>query len=551
MHIARNKNKTKKRKSIYNSVLLRESYRKDGKVLKRTIANLSHCSPAEIDAIELALKHKDNLSDLTSLSSVSLTQGPSVGAIWLAYQVAKSLGLEKVLGNSFSGKLALLQVCARTIDQGSRLSAIRMAQSHAACDVLGISRGFDENDLYDNLDWLANNQKKIEKSLFKFHHGKEKSGLFLYDVTSSYLEGLCNELGARGYNRDKKKGKLQIVIGLLCDDKGMPVAVEVFEGNTTDSKTVAAQVQKLAEQFGCTDVTLVGDRGMLKSTQIKSLPENFHYITAITKPQIKKLMEKDILQLSLFDNEVGEVIDGDVRYVFRRNPMRAEEINQNRTSKENYIKRFIQAKNEYLQNHPKAEFKVAKRDSIKKLEQLNLQKWCKIRKVKGLRRLELLIDSKLRKEDSLLDGCYVIKTDVLTEKAENIHARYKDLAQVEKAFRYCKTSLLEVRPIFVRTEAHTRGHVFVVMLSYLILQRLQEAWQNIDLTVEEGLKKLAMLSAVKLSFHGKADCLKIPKPDKQSKILLDALQVSLPSILAHKKVNVVTRKKLPLRRKST
>ena len=208
MHIVRNKSTSKNSKKIYESVLLRESYREDGKVKKRTIANLSDCSAVEINAIELALKNKDNLSVLGSLKdNIALEQGASIGAVWTLYQVAKELGIEKVLGSKFDGKLALWQAIARVINQGSRLSAVRLAQNHAACDALGIQRGFDENHLYANLKWLSENQSSIEEKLFKQKYREKPPELFLYDVTSSYLEGQCNYFGAFGYNRDKKKRK--------------------------------------------------------------------------------------------------------------------------------------------------------------------------------------------------------------------------------------------------------------------------------------------------------------------------------------------------------
>jgi hypothetical protein len=184
MHVSENKSASKKSKKIYQSVLLRESYREAGKVKKRTIANLSHCKPEEISAIKLALKYKDNLSELGSLKeSVELQEGLSVGAIWTVYQIAKKLGIERALGTSFSGKLALWQVIARVIDQGSRLSAVRLAQTHAACDVLDIRRGFDENDLYGNLRWLADNQQKIEKALF-FVRRKETKRIILVSMAT-------------------------------------------------------------------------------------------------------------------------------------------------------------------------------------------------------------------------------------------------------------------------------------------------------------------------------------------------------------------------------
>jgi len=188
----------------YLCTLLRESYRKGGVVKNRTIANLSHCKPEEIAAVRLALEHKGNLAELGSIGeSVRLQEGLSVGAVWTVYTVAKRLGIEKALGTERAGKLALWQVMARAIDQGSRLSAVRLAQTHAACDVLGLSRGFDENDLYDNLGWLQEHQEQIELSLFRTRRkGKEKqSELFLYDVTSSYFEGMCNALADWGYQR--------------------------------------------------------------------------------------------------------------------------------------------------------------------------------------------------------------------------------------------------------------------------------------------------------------------------------------------------------------
>ncbi len=191
------------------------------------------------------------------------------------YQLAKTLGMEKALGKTFAGKLALWQVMARLIDQGIPLSAVRLAKTHAVGSLLGFARGFDENDLYENLQWLANHQARIEQALFSQRQAERSVDLFLYDVTSSYLEGEDNFFAQYGYNRDGKKGKKQIVMGLLCDYQGDPVSVEVFEGNTQDPQTLASQVKKVAQTFGCQTVTFVGDRGMIKSTQIADLPKDF------------------------------------------------------------------------------------------------------------------------------------------------------------------------------------------------------------------------------------------------------------------------------------
>src|SRR2546425_7583203 len=274
----------------YTRHLLRESYRAHGKVLHRTIANVSHGSEGEIAALRLALRHKEALEHLGTIQdAITLKQGMSFGAVWTVYHVARRLGIEQALGTTREGKLALWQVMARVIDQGSRLSAVRLAMSHAACDILGLGT-FDEDALYENLDWLAGVQASVEDQLFAQHTKPKSVSLFLYDVTSSYLEGTHNALAAFGYNRDGKKGKMQLVIGLLCDEDGHPVSIEVFPGNTQDPRTFAAQLEKVKSRFGATAITFVGDRGMIKGQQIDDLVQHgFHYITAITKPQIDKL----------------------------------------------------------------------------------------------------------------------------------------------------------------------------------------------------------------------------------------------------------------------
>ena len=355
MHLEKTKSQGK-----YTCYLLRETYRQDGKVKHRTIANLSGCSAQEIEAIRLALKHKDELTQPLSLpqQDIDLRQGLSVGAVWLVYAMSKQLGMAQALGPTRQGKLALWQVIARILDQGSRLSAVRLAGRHAACDILDLER-FNEDDLYANLDWLAEHQGQIEDRLFKSLHPKQTPGLYLYDVTSSYLEGTQNELGAFGYNRDGKKGKRQIVIGLLCNDLGQPLSIEVFTGNTSDVKTLASQIRKAADRFGGGQVTFVGDRGMIKGPQIADLAEEgFHYITALTQSQIDKLLSQGVLQMSLFDQPLAEVqADEGMRYILRRacrqagrNPVRAEEVRQTRSQKLSSLRRRLPAGRQALPN---------------------------------------------------------------------------------------------------------------------------------------------------------------------------------------------------------
>lgn len=532
----------------YTRYLLRTSFRENGKVKHRTIANLSGCSKGEINAIKIALKHKDDLASLCSIKDAKATQGKRIGAVWCLKTVAERIGISSALGNSRQGKLGLWQVMARIIGQGSRLKSVRLAQSHAACEAIGIE-SLNEDDLYDNLTWLAGEQDRIEKRLFHRRFPDTVPSLFLYDVTSSYLEGVCNELSEYGYNRDRKKGKKQIVIGLLTDPEGDPVAVRVFEGNTGDTSTVPEQVSTLGKKFGVRKVTLVGDRGMIRNVQIEDFPENFSYITAITKPQTQKMLNANILQYELFSEQICEVehVD-DVRYIMRRNPVRAQEIKACREDKLRTLKKLAVDRTIYLADHHRAKVATAEKTVKSKAKKLKIDNFAKVL-VNG-RTIEIEVDNTVLAEVSLLDGCYVIKSDVAKEisTAQVLHDRYKDLARVERAFRTMKTGYLEIRPVYVRKEARTRGHVFVVMLAYLLERQLEHYWSSIDLTVEEGIDELGSLRMQKIRI-GSATCETIPEGDFCSQALLKAADIRLPRVLPTRITHVATRKKLPSERK--
>src|SRR2546426_2008065 len=530
----------------YTRHLLRESYRANGKVLHRTLANVSHCSSAEIEAIRLALRHKEDLEHLGTIqATVALKQGLSFGAVWTVYHVARRLGIEKALGTTREGKLALWQVIARVIDQGSRLSAVRLAMSHAACDVLDLGP-FDEDALYENLDWLAGAQAAIEDRLFAQRTKTKPVNLFLYDVTSSYLEGTHNELAAFGYNRDGKKGKLQVVIGLLCDEDGHPVSIEVFPGNTQDPHTLASPVAKLKERFGVQAITFVGDRGMIKSQQIEDLAkQGFHYITAITKPQIDKLLRTGTFQMELFEQELAEVLaDEGVRYVLRRNPMRAQEMRDTRHAKLATLQAQVATQNQYLTDHPRANAQGALQKLVARAQKLRIADWVEL--TLEDRSLTLTINASVQHEEAKLDGCYVLKTDLTPQQApkEMVHDRYKDLASVEHAFRTCKTGHLEVRPIFLRLAERTRAHAFVVMLAYQIVQYLASCWSAFDVTVEEGLHALATLCLVEVVPQNAASYHCIPTPRDAIARLLHSADIKLPKAFSLSGTRVSTRKKL-------
>jgi transposase len=288
---------------------------------------------------------------------------------------------------------------------------------------------------------------------------------------------------------------------------------------------------------------------MIKRTQIENLPEGFHYITAITKPQIEGLMKRGLIQFGLFDEKVCEVEEGGIRYILRRNPVRVEEMEKSRLSKRRALEKLVSEKNVYLSEHPRANVSTALEKVKSKIKLLRQEQWLSVKAQD--RQLRLEQDDAILKEKSLLDGCYVIKTDLAKEVADKqlIHDRYKDLAEVEKAFRDCKTAILEVRPVFVRSEKSTRGHVLVVMLAYTIIRKLRKAWAPLDMTVEEGLKQLSTLCSVEIKVKDHGSCLKIPRPREKSRELLKALDVQMPTALPHREVRVVTRKKLPEQRR--
>ena len=540
-------------KGKYKRYLLRESFRQNGRVKHRTIANLSGCSPEEIRAIQLALSHKEHLEKLiTSNEGVELQQGLSVGAVWVVYQLARQLGIAKALGNSREGKLALWQVLARVLDQGSRLSAVRLAGGHAACDILGLEKGFNEDHLYRNLDWLEEQHARIEGQLYReLYPAGQHPELFLYDVTSTYLEGVHNEWAAFGYNRDGKKGKMQIIVGLLCDQQGRPLAIEVFAGNTRDPATVASQIRKLAERFGGGEVTFVGDRGMLKSRQVEDLlTHGLHYITAITKPQIESLLAQETITMSLFDQALAEVqTDEGVRYVLRRNPLRAQEMQSGRESKWARVRTEAQRQTEYLAEHPRAKAAVALRKVQAKAQQLKISEWVELEEKD--RRVEVRVDSEALAAASKLDGCYVLKTDLTASQCakEVVHARYKALALVEWAFRTSKTVELEMRPVYVRLAERTSAHALVVMLAYRLVQELTERWGSLNVTVEEGLQELTTLCAIQVLVKGQARCQQIPQPRPMLQQLIDLARVRFPQVLPCKGIRVATRKKLQENRK--
>ena len=518
--------------------LLRESFREGGKVKNRTLTNLSHWPVARREALRRLLRGE---FDQAAALSLAPQLGPVFGLLFVLKQVAEALGIGAALGRSRLAKLALFLVLARVAHQGSRLSAVRWAQEQAVAEVLGLAP-FDEDDLYAALDTLATRQAEIEKALYRHYLQRraQPPRLFLYDVTSSYLEGQQNELGAYGYNRDGKRGKLQIVIGLLADEAGEPLAVRVFEGNTADPTTGVEQIKILQEQFGVAELVFVGDRGRVKSQGKQALSDaGLRYITALTDPQIRRLLGEGTLQLGLFTETVTEVEGEGVRYILRKNPQEAARAHHRLQDKLAKLQAQVEARNQQVREHPRCDPPAGQR---------KLAAWAERHKLTGLVEIRLVGDQLQveRREAAItraleLAGCYVVTTDAPRAdlSAQQVHASYKALTQVERDFRTLKTGLLEVRPVWVRKARRTRGHVFCGLLALKVSRelnrRLQATFGTTDtradaLTLPDALRSLTRLCLLHYQVDEKTTVTQLPQPDAPQQALLQALGVTLPKM---------------------
>jgi transposase len=516
------------------AILLRESFREHGKVKNRTLANLSAWPRCRIDALRRLLK-----GELDHLGEVTPTSGPVFGLLFVLKQLADALGLTAALGKTRLAKLALFLVLARVAHQGSRLSAVRWAADHAVREVLGLG-AFDEDDLYATLDELCARQEKIESALYRSYLQRRGSPptLFLYDLTSSYLEGQHNALGDYGYPRDGKRGKLQIVIGLLTDRGGEPLAVRVFAGNTGDPTTVVDQIQILQRQFGVEELVFVGDRGMVKSKGKQALKEaGLHYISALTDPQIRRLLGEGTLQMSLFSEEVCEVEADGLRYLLRKNEAEAAREQHRLEDKLAKLQRKVEERNQQVEKSPRCQPEAGPR---------NLQLWVARHKLTG--QVDLRLEGRtvvLERNQAAIDramelaGCYVVVSDVSKAQlsGQQVHDSYVSLQKVERDFRQLKTGLLEVRPVWVRKESRTRGHVFCCMLALKISRelerRLQARFGTTDAdphatTLPDAMAALSRLCLLEYPIDEKTTVTRLPKPDARQNEILEALGVGLP-----------------------
>jgi len=465
--------------------LLRESYRQGGKVKKRTIANLSKWPSKLVEDFRALLRGGTVVVHLES--SFDVTRSRPYGHVAAVLGTLRKIGLDRIIGGKGLREhaLSVAMIVARIIDPRSKLATARGLKDESMFSALGEVLGAEqasEDELYEAMDWLAQRQERIEGRLAKKH--LDNGSLVLYDVTSTYFEGRTCPLARLGHNRDGKKGKLQIVFGLLCTHKGCPVAVEVFSGDTGDPSTLEGQIRKIRDRFGLDRVILVGDRGLITDARIREEirpVKGLEWITALRSSQIRKLVDSGSLQLSLFDEQdLAEITDpaypGE-RLVVCRNPMLAEERARKR-------RELLEATEKELEKIVQATKR--KKRTLKGKDKIALRVGKVINKFKVGKHFHVTIGEESfsyhRKEDNIarekaLDGIYVIRTSLPSDKlaSEAAVTAYKQLSLVEQAFRCFKSIDLKVRPIHHRLERRVRAHVFLCMLAYYVEWHMRQA----------------------------------------------------------------------------
>jgi transposase len=459
------------------AILLRESSRQSGKIVKRTLANLSHWPSAQVDLLRRVLKGE---SLVPSSEALQIERSLPHGHVAATLAALRRTGLDQMLGRTRCPErdLVCAMIVARIVTPASKLATARGLAEQTASSSLGTLLGLqavDEDQLYGAMDWLLARQERIEDKLAQ--QELRDGSLVLYDVSSTYFEGRHCPLARYGHSRDERPGNLQIVFGLVTNEEGCPVAVEVFEGNTGDPKTVTAQVRKLRQRFGLKQVIVVGDRGMLTAARIREdlkTEEGIAWITALKAPQIQQLAAGGQLQLSLFDQrDLAEIqhpgYPGE-RLIACLNPLLGEERKRKReellAATENKLSKITAATQR-------------KRKPLRGKKEIGLAVGKVLGRYKMGKHFQLTIEEDgfrwERKQASIereaaLDGIYVIRTSVSAESltSDQVVARYKSLSTVERAFRCMKSVDLKVRPIYHHDAGRVKAHVFLCTLAYYV-----------------------------------------------------------------------------------
>ena len=458
------------------------------------------------------------------------------GASYSAVSLAKELGLDKIIYSKPSEdwvKCSLAMIAGRLVWQGSKLALSNCTNISSIWEICGIKGEIDVNsNCYDVMDKLFARQDKIQKSLAEKH--LEDGCLVLYDITSSYLEGEYedSEIVAYGYNRDKKRGHKQIVISLLCNKEGCPVAVEVFEGNTKDESTVLHIIETVQNKYNITNLVFVGDRGMITTVQNEKIDHNtVKIISALKHSGIKGLLDDGIVQMSFFDEKsIVEVIEGEMRCCLCKNPLMAAKETATR-------KALLEKTANELDKIVKSTRKNENSKEVRIGKVINKYKMGKFVKLIGSGNdVQWSFDEEKIADEEQLDGCYVVYTDVSQEDmdAQEVVKNYKSLIKVENAFRNLKTAQLEIRPIYHKTDDRIKCHVFICMLAYYLMwhmnKRLQPLYesdgqgQNRKYTFKHILEILKTIRSNTVSIESQIATV-ISTPDEEQQRILSLLNV--------------------------
>ena len=477
MHVV--KNTVRRGEREYTSVLLRRSFRVDGKVRKETLANLSHLPEEAVELLRGVLRGEHYLP---AGGAFTIERSLPHGHVSAALVMARRLGLAELLAREASPERdrCLAMIIARVLVPASKLATTRLLQTSTLAEELSLG-DVGEDDLYAALDWLAERQPAIEERLARRHLADGE--LVLYDVSSSYFEGHTCPLAKRGYSRDGKRGTLQITYGLLCDRAGRPVAVEVFSGETHDAATLASQIEKLKTRFKLASLVVVSDRGFVTKANLQLLrdTDGARWITALKAPQIKKLVRDGSLQLSLFDEtnlaEISDLADypGE-RLVVCRNPLVGAERTRKRVDLLDATRRDLDALKARVDagtligttqialavGATKNRYKMAKHLAIE---------------ITDTTLTYTTLTSKIT-DEAALDGLYILRTNIEPDAlpTRDVVRSYKQLEQVERAFRTLKGPDLAIRPIHHHLSHRVRSHVFLCTLAYYLTWHLREAW---------------------------------------------------------------------------
>ena len=512
-----------------HSGYIRNSYREDGKVKHQTISKINGVSLEQLQNMKAAFD-----GNTIKLDDIKITGGREYGASSMLFSLAKKIGLDNLVysRNEPWVRNVLAMIIGRITYQGSKLSLSQCGDYSALWEICGVENVDVNRNCYDALDALFARQNSIQKKLAKKH--LDNGSVILYDITSSYLEGEFegSALAEFGYNRDKKRGKKQIVIALVCTKAGCPVAVEVFRGNTTDCTTVLAKITEIKDTFGISKFTFVGDRGMLTQKHLDAVNgENYSgvkTITALTHSAIKKLCEHENVQLSMFDEDaITEVIlpeEPNVRYALKLNPVRR---------KDEFNQRIALIEKTEVELSEKAIPKRKTDDSTLAARAAKIFNKYKTEKYFNWEIVDTKIvfsrNENVRAEEEIYDGFYVIRSDVSADdmNISQVVEAYRSLINVEQAFRNMKTVQLEMRPIFHKTDDRIKAHVFLCTLSYYLLWHMNKALKtlyasNSRYTTSHVLEIMKSLQIFNLNVSGVSSNT-IAEPTDIQKHILDLL----------------------------